>query len=378
MYTTRNVSDRFCIMILSLGIVGMGYSIISLIRIHIANKYFRFLFIVYIFDNFIILIQAFKNMDFARLLSFITDPYLFFPYVIPIVALIPANVFFLKKIFDYFALLGLVLIVLFLILAGYMLNVNSFFSEHVMWTLGAGCGFMLLTIDYQSYHRKIIAVVAVFLSLFISTVLARRNIMLTFSNYILFSILLLLFNSKKSISFKILFLSIVLSSFLGAYFIFDKYQDNLFARISGRLDENTREQIFSGFFTSMSKNDLILGKGFEGTYYAPTIEEDKDNRSIIECGYLQTILKGGIINLSLFLFIALPAAYLGMIKSHNAISRAAAAIIILWLVDMVPWGMPALNIRYIFLWICIGLCYSGEMQVLSDADIKNSLKLFSR
>lgn len=317
-------------------------------------------------------------MDFARILSFITDPYLFFPYVIPIVALIPANIFFLKKIFDYFALLGLVLIVLFLILAGYMLNVNSFFSEHAMWTLGTGCGFMLLSIDYQSYHRKIIAIIVVFLSLFISTVLARRNIMLTFSNYILFSILLLLFNSKKSISFKIFFLSIVLSSFLGAYFIFDKYQDNLFARISGRLDENTREQIFSGFFTSMSTNDLILGKGFDGTYYAPTIEEDKDNRSIIECGYLQTILKGGIINLSLFLFIALPAAYLGMIKSHNAISRAAAAIIILWLVDMVPWGMPALNIRYIFLWICIGLCYSGEMQVLSDTDIKNSLKLFSR
>ena len=140
----------------------------------------------------------------------------------------------------------------------------------------------------------------------------------------------------------------MLSSFLGAYFIFNKYQDNLFSRISGRLDENTREQIFSGFFSSMSTNDLIFGKGFDGTYYAPTIEVDKDNRSIIECGYLQTILKGGIVNLALFLLMALPAAYLGIVKSRNTISKAAGSIIVLWLIDMVPWGMPALNIRYIF------------------------------
>jgi len=378
MYTTRNISDKICIIILALGIAGAGYSLFSLIRLQIANKYFRFLFFVYIISNLIILLQAFNNLNFSKFLSFITDPYLFFPYLIPIVVLIPANIFFIKRLFEYFALLGLVLIFLFAILSNYMLNINSFFSEHVLWTFGSGCGFILLAIDYQKNSRKILAIIVVLLSLFISTILARRNIMLTFSNYILFSILLLLFNSKKSIPFKIFFLSIVLSSFLGAYFIFNKYQDNLFSRISGRLDENTREQIFSGFFSSMSTNDLIFGKGFDGTYYAPTIEVDKDNRSIIECGYLQTILKGGIVNLALFLLMALPAAYLGIVKSRNTISKAAGSIIVLWLIDMVPWGMPALNIRYIFVWICIGICYSKEIQILSDAEIKNSLKLFSK
>ncbi|MBL7935123.1 MAG: hypothetical protein JNM51_04860 [Bacteroidia bacterium] len=128
----------------------------------------------------------------------------------------------------------------------------------------------------------------------------------------------------------------------------------------------------------MSTQDIIYGKGFYGTYYAPTIEEDVDYRTIIESGYLQTILKGGILNLGLFLLIALPAAYLGIMKSNNAIAQAAGFIIVLWLIDMFPWGMPALNIRYILVWICIGMCYSKEICNLSETEIKSSLKLFAK
>eukprot|EP00825_Cyclidium_porcatum_P051101 TRINITY_DN9290_c0_g1_i1.p1 TRINITY_DN9290_c0_g1~~TRINITY_DN9290_c0_g1_i1.p1 ORF type:complete len:146 (+),score=25.13 TRINITY_DN9290_c0_g1_i1:201-638(+) len=123
----------------------------------------------------------------------------------------------------------------------------------------------------------------------------------------------------------------------------------------------------------MSTQDLIYGKGFDGTYYAPTIEEN-DYRSIIECGYLQTILKGGIVNLALFLLIAVPAAFLGIVKSNNTIAMAAGTIIILWLIDMFPWGMPALSIRYILVWICIGICYSKEEKKKKKKKKKNKVE----
>lgn len=377
LYTTRSISDKICIVIITMGIIGIVASTIFLVNFQIRNKYFRFVFPIYMISNFYVFIQAFNNLNFEKILSFITNPYLFFPYLIPLLVLVPANVFFLKKIFEYFTYLGLVLIILCLFFMNYMFKSNSLFAEHAIWTLGSGCGFLLLTYEYHNNKNRILAILVVLLSLFISTVLARRNIMLTFSNYIFFSIILLLFNSGKSVLFKILVLLIVFSTFLSAYFIFDRYQNDLFSRISGRIDENTREQIFTGFFLSMSTDDLILGKGFDGTYYAPTIEEGVDNRSIIECGYLQIILKGGIVNLALFLLIALPSAIKGILKSHNTISKAAGLIILLWLIDMFPWGMPALNIRYIFIWICIGICYSKEICNLSDAEIKASFKLFS-
>lgn len=375
-YASRNVPDKLCIVVMALGIIGIGYSLLHLIKLQIRNKYFSFIFSLYMVSQSIMIFQAFSKLNFARLILFISDPYFFFPYLVPLVILIPANIFFIKRTFDYFTLLGILLFVVFLTFMNYILNTNSHFSEHVVWTFGSGCGFLLLTWDYHNNKRKIIAISVVMISLFISTVMARRNIMLTFSNYILFSIFLMLFNSRRSIPNKILILFVVLFSFSAIYYTFNKYQDNLFARIAGRIEDNTREEIFSAFFTSMSSHDLIYGKGFYGTYYAPGIEQGIDDRSIIECGYLQTILKGGIINLTLFLLIAIPAGYLGIAKSKNTIAMASGAIIVLWLIDMFPWGMPALNIRYFLVWICISICYSKEIRNLSESDIKNSLKLF--
>ena len=328
-YSSRNITEKLCLSVIAIGILGIAYSLLLLINLKISNKYFRSIFIIYTISQLIILSQAFNDFSFTRFLLFIYNPYIFFPYLLPIVVLIPANIFFFKRTFDYLTYLGLLLFIVFLLFMNYMLNTSTNFSEHVLWTFGTGGGFILLTWNYHSNKRRILAISVVLLSFFISTVLARRNIMLTFSNYILFSIILLLFNSKQSIINKILIILIVLSSFIGAYFIFNKYQDVLFARITDRLEQNTRDQIFTGFFSSMSTQDLIYGKGFDGTYYAPTIEEN-DYRSIIECGYLQTILKGGIVNLALFLLIAVPAAFLGIVKSNNTIAMAAGTIIILW------------------------------------------------
>ena len=376
-YSSRIITEKLCIFLIAFGILGVAYSLFFLIKPRISNRYFRSIFIIYMISQLIILSQAFNEFTFTRFLLFITNPYIFFPYLIPIIILIPTNIFFLKRTFDYFALLALLLLVTLLAFRNFMFNVNTNFSEHVLWTFGTGGGFILLTWNYHNNKRRMLAILVVLLSLLTSTILARRNIMLTFSNYILFSIILLLFNSKQSITNKIFLILIVVSSFTGAYFLFNKYQDVLFARITERIEQNTRDQIFTGFFSSMSTQDLIYGKGFDGTYYAPTIEEN-DNRSIIECGYLQTILKGGIVNLALFLLIALPAAFLGIVKSNNTIAMAAGTIIILWLIDMFPWGMPALNIRYILVWICISICYSKEIRNLSEAEIKYSLKLFSK
>jgi hypothetical protein len=322
-----------------------------------------------------IAIGGLQGFSIGKFYSYIINPYTILSYLVPFVVLIPANIFFIKKIFDYFAMLIIPLFFLSLLFQNEILFTNQNFSEQIVWTLGTGAGFIILNLEYQKNKRKILAVSAVLLSLFISTIMARRNIMLTFSNYIIFSIILMIFNSRKSILKKISILIVLLLTTALVYYTFIKYQDDMFGKISERIVDNSREGLLEAFFTDMSSSDFIFGKGFNGSYYAPGNEAEKEYRTVIECGYLQMLLKGGLINLILFLLITIPAIYKGIFKSNNTLSKASAIIVFLWLVDMVPWGMPGLSIRYVLLWTCIGICYSKEISIISENDSINSLKI---
>jgi len=369
----EQINGKLCILGMSLGIIGIIFSVIKLIQFKIANKYLRFIFILYMGRQLYITLWGLSNFNYLQLMRFIKDPDLFFAYLVPLILLIPANIFFIRKMIDFFTYLGISLFLFFPLFASEILYTNMNLSELTLWTLGTGCGFIVLTWSYHTKKRKILAFSVVLFSLFIATVMARRNIMLTFGNYIVFSILIILFSSKLSIKLKISIIFLVLVSSFAGYYIFNTYQDIFFNKITDRIEDNTREGLYDIFMDDMSTNDLIFGKGFSGTYYAPGIEEDIDNRDVVECGYLQTILNGGIINLSLFLLITIPAVYLGFFKSNNILSRSAGAIVLLWLIDMFPWGMASLNIRYVLLWICIGICYSKEIRYLSEKALQNSL-----
>ncbi|MBV5315329.1 MAG: hypothetical protein JZU47_18640 [Prolixibacteraceae bacterium] len=376
--TSELFPEKLCILIMLIGLIGISYSLISLANLNINNRYLRVIFIIYSTRQFYILFQAFYDINFTRIITFIISPYLFLPYLVPLVILIPANIFYTKKTFDYFEILGYFIFPLLLFFSSEILFTNSNFSEQVVWTLGTGCGFIILTWAYHTNARKLIGLLIVLLCLFISTVMARRNIMLTFSNFILFSILIIIFNSNHSIRNKISLFALIILSSISIYFLFINYQNDLFSKITDRITEESREFVYLAFFNDMSSSDLIFGKGFDGTYYCPGIDPERDYRYLIENGYLQIILKGGYISLTLFLLIALPGAYLGIVRSNNTIGRAAGVVVFLWLIDMIPWGMPVMNIRYIILWICLGICYSKEIRILSENEIIKSLKFLSK
>lgn len=377
-YVSNHFISQLSLLIMIVGLLGIGYSYIKLIKVKIPGNYLSVVFPLFMLWQLYIIMRGIQNFNFEMLLNVLFSPYYFLHYLIPLIILIPANVFFAKRIFNLFVLLSILLFLVFLVFRNDLLYTNLNFSEQTIWTLGTGAGFLLLTWSYQNTKIRVLAFLTVLLSLFVATVMARRNIMLTFSNFLIFSVFLILFNSKQSIRSKVYFLTAIIVVAIISFNVFFNYQDKLFSRISGHITENTREIIYAAFFKDMTMNDWIVGKGFLGEYYCPGAEEGKDTRFIIESGYLQTILKGGIINLFLFLSIALPAVYLGIIKSNNIISRASGTIVLLWLIDMFPWGMPAMNIRYILVWTCIGICYSKEFRNLTDHEVRKSLIILDR
>jgi hypothetical protein len=127
----------------------------------------------------------------------------------------------------------------------------------------------------------------------------------------------------------------------------------------------------------MTSRDWITGKGMNGKYYCPIVLDVNDpsgSRTVIETGYLQIILKGGILSLSLLLLILIPAVYFGFFKSKNILSKAAAMFILLWIIYLKPVVGVAFSMHYVLVWISVGICYSKKINNLSDGQIKEYLR----
>lgn len=369
---------QFAKLIMTIGLVGILYSFYKTYKISFKFSYFFVVFFLYMVWHLFVVREAFTHFNLKLFINYLFTPYIFLPFFVPLISLIPINIFQISYLFKLLSFLGVILIVFSIIFINLVLFDNQDFSEQAVWSLGTGSGFLLMTWGYHSKRRRMIAFVVVLLSLFIASVMARRNIMLTFTNFFVISYIIFLFDSKKKFKQKIFLVVLTLILTTALYSSFFKYQDELFYKISDRFDVDSREFVYTAYFSDMTPTDLQIGKGYDGRYFCPDVDPDSDDRYLIESGYLQIILKGGIVNLVLFLLIALPAIYQGLFKSQNILSKAAGLIVFLWLIDMIPWGMPAMNIRYILLWICIGICYTDNLRNLPETKLKNALILFQK
>ena len=152
----------------------------------------------------------------------------------------------------------------------------------------------------------------------------------------------------------------------------------IFRLLTERGNEDTRTGVEVSFYKDMKIEDWIIGKGIQGSYYAPEIEEDEKARitgyrTLIETDYLNIILKGGIISLGLLLLIAIPAIFKGLFYSRNILSKASAIWILLWIILLYPATVTTFTLNYLLVWISIGICYSKSMRSLPDPKIKEYL-----
>jgi hypothetical protein len=317
---------------------------------------------------------------------FYLKEYLFFnsrglQYLIPLtVFILLNNTLFIETLFTYLYRLEIIFFVLLPVLLFYILSEQSF-AEQYVWSLAIGGGFILLTSFYQPRKRMLVTLIVMILAFLLVTILARRNIMLTCACFLLFSFLIMPLANKnitriRKIAFIMSFLIIVSIG----YIVFMSNQSGIFSKITTRATENTREIVFLFYFTDIEKTtDSVVGKGLNGTYYCPGIDEewsgrtltyrDVDYRLEIECGYLQLLLNGGFIYLVLYLLILLPAIIQGVFFSKNMFCKACAILILLHLIDMVPYGLPTFSLRYFLVWFCVALCYTKEFRMMDEKEM---------
>jgi hypothetical protein len=360
------------------GLLLLLPTFIVLIRLKIKNFYLRFTFIIYIIWALWVIARGMQfNYPYIKNLLINADNGGLL-YFAPLIILLPQDSTFFKKLFDAIIILGIFYLIYDVLFIRALLD-RSFETqnvvEYLVRNLSMPCGFILLTYKYHSNKRNFFAFAVMMLSILFAIYKARRGLSSTLILTVIFAYFLYLFSTKKKVL--IIYLSILFIS-LGALYSTNIYNINnnkLLNFISQRGEVDTRTVVEDYFYDDLKKKDWIIGKGINGEYFCPDIEEDQstDYRDYIETGYLQIILKGGLVRLVLFLIISFPAAILGLFFSKNILSKASAIWIIVSIISLYPATVESFNLQYLIVWISIVICYSKSLRIKSDHEIEEFL-----
>lgn len=379
-YIFSRGGDKYFILFQSLQTIGLFLILIAsitLIEWKIKNQYLMVLYSFFLIWHLILIFRDFNFQNYNYIKFFFFQ--LSFGgviYLAPLLLLFPQNLRFYKKIFDLIILLSIFYIIYDVIFLNQLLNadrssISSVGVVELSTDLSFPAGFILFTYAYHSKTKNWLAWGVILLTLVFVIIRARRGSILMTSSMIVSAYLLYLFSSKLKVL--IFYLSILILLFVVMYTsALYRPEESIFGFLIERADEDTRSGVEEYFYADMKTKDWLFGRGLSGEYFCPDIEEDQitNYRSVIETGYLQMILKGGIISLGLLLLIAIPAIFKGLFYSNNILSKAAAIWILLALISMYPTIVHTFSLRYLLVWISIGICYSKTIRSIPDNKMK--------
>lgn len=372
-----------------LGMVIFIIPAIYLVKFRIENKYLRNIYIIYCAWLLYVVARGFKfNKDYL-LETFTDGTGGIFLYLVPLILLFPKDLIYLKKIINVIIILSVIyflcdIVFIKSILANESLDGQTLL-EYFSKILGIPCGFILLTIAYNTDKKKTKVLLGklwvlfiIILTLFLSIIKARRGLMFMTLNILLAAYIIFNYAFKNNLFFK--FFPLLILFFLSIYVVnvYNEKKKGMFSLMTEHLKEDTRSNVEEYFYIDMNKNEWISGKGIDGMYYCPTGATEDGFRGVIETDYLQIILKGGIISLGLLFLITIPAIFNGLFYSKNILSKAAATWIILWMVDLFPATVTTFSLNYLLIWISIGICYSKKIRTMPESLVKEyfQYKLF--
>lgn len=342
---------------------------------HFESSYFKYAFYIFIIYQFIIFFRGlFQTNDF---LSIIRSGPILWALFIPLFVFFDKSLYHIRKLFYILYILGVFFLILNIISPSLLLHRLT--AQNAIPVLAIGCSFLFLNAMYLNNRKVNVAFFVLFISALSYTYLARRSAAFTLYAFILVGYFFNVFSKIRKPIFKLIPVMVIAGAFL--FVIPNPFSSSLLKKIDERLFEDTRTTLFDEFYDQMD-DYMIFGKGMNGTYYYPMDESIQDDgvvysavtyRDIIENGYLQLLLSGGIINIVLFVMVLLPAAISGIFFSSNTLTRACGIMILLWLIDMFLYGMPTLSIHYILIWICAGFCFKNSLRRKTDSQIFNEL-----
>ena len=343
---------------------------------HFENLYIKYAFYLFLIYQFVIFIRG--ALDTNDFLSIIRQGPILWALFVPFFIFFNKSFYNIRKIFDILFAFAVIFLIVNLVFPSFLLNRQN--AETFISTFAIGSGFLFLNSKYLSNKKIYLSFFVVLISALSYIYLARRSAALTMSGFIIAGFIFSIINKSSKAVYNLTTVFVIGIALL--FLIPNSFSSSLLRKMDERLLEDTRTGLFDEFYKEMDSHKLF-GKGMDGTYYYPMGETVQDDgtvygevvyRNIIENGYLQLYLSGGILHLILFVLILLPASILGIFKSSNAFTRICGVMILLWLIDMFFYGLPTLSIHYILIWICAGVCFKKSIRDQSESEVFNKLR----
>lgn len=371
-------------------LLGIGVIVFSLVKIEKTINFYGYMHRIFLCYLFYCLSVIFRGITTPMPISFsflLTDGAYLWHYLLPFLGLIKMK----PKYFHSFFLCGcifIIIIILFCIYNYYDFYFDATFligtlKEWDLYYIGRtqiSCilllpfAFLLFYSCKLPFLKKLIFYIAIVLAIGAALMAARRSaaallILILVLTYITRSI-----HKDGIISFVKKWMCVVGIVVIALFTYYPKLADeyekdfqNTFTVLANRGTENTRIGTERDFYKDLNWYDWVVGKGLNGTYYSPEVADlDRPHRYLIETGYLNIILHGGIVLLILYLIILFNSMYNGFCKSHNYISKCSAVYILFNIICLYPSGTPKLNFQYLLLWVCIIICQNNYWRNMDE------------
>ena len=291
-----------------LGLVILVPSAAFLIAPNLESNYLKInLFLYFICVSFII-IRGFR-FDYQFFKQMLLSVHLgIFLFLVPLVLLFPSNLIYLRKTFNVILIFSIAYLIYDLIFFKHLINpyntgrsqaIMEYFSQH----LSLPGGFLLLSFLYHAKKKNLIILFTLVVTFLLSVIRARRGLMFMSFSMLIFAYFIYQYANKSKVINVVLSTSLLVIFSFGAVFVYSKNRNDTFELITERIGQDTRSQVEEYFFRDMNTKDWIIGKGINGQYFCPGVNEGAGRisiyRTVIETGYLQVILNGGLIHLAL-------------------------------------------------------------------------------
>lgn len=231
------------------------------------------------------------------------------------------------------------------------LNIANFLPSSV-----TGMFFFVICNIWRSKKERIFVYFMILAALLTVTLLGRRGGIAS----IVFYIGLLFVLKLKYKPYLIFLISIGFVLVYTAFLTYSNEIENAFPILFNRLTDNTRSWAENEFFKDFDGDWLtyLVGRGSKGMYYSPTY----GMRGVIETGYLDLILHGGVISLTLTLLAYFYGFYMGFFHSRNLLVNAMALYLFANILFMYPGTPIDLSIGTYGVWLCVACCSNKNIR----------------
>ena len=323
-------------------------------------SYEKILYVLLLFISIYIVIRGNwpdSPKDFA--LHILSTP----QYALPFIIIPLPNAKYFKDIITIFYKASLCVIPIWIINVSDLVQVGTFRGEAIGALLPFISAFLLGFGCFFSKRQRMFNIMIWAIFFLLMMLNARRNVSFSLLLYAFIAyVFSIAANMKRNIVKSVL--TILVSVLIGLFLLLemDTLSSGLFKNMSNRISENSRsgvENLFIADFTNAPITDWIFGRGMDGGYYQIMIDEEtgeiNDNRTIIETGYLNMMLKGGIVYDAIIILIMMLAVKRGYSKG-NRIYSFLATILLTYFIDLYTTNpVCAFSVRSILFWFCISV-----------------------